>query len=151
VLPCLQVDPSECKVLLTDPALNPLANRQRMLGVMFETYGFEAAFMQVWSSSLLTGSAESNHVLCAAAMQVCTLLLPVRLPVQLAAHMPERPQPLAPALRRQESHHTACPCPAGAGSADAVCAGPAHWAGHRLRRRRLTCGASSCLHHVDTV
>lgn len=52
VLPCLQVDPSECKVLLTDPALNPLANRQRMLGVMFETYGFESAFMQVGGQSI---------------------------------------------------------------------------------------------------
>lgn len=35
----LGVDPRQCKVLLTDPPLNPTRNRERMLQTMFETYG----------------------------------------------------------------------------------------------------------------
>ena len=31
----LAVDPAECRILLTDPAMNPTANRQQMLEVMF--------------------------------------------------------------------------------------------------------------------
>jgi actin-related protein 2 len=43
----LQVDASSCQVLLTDPALNPTANRQKMLEVMFEKYNFAGAHVQV--------------------------------------------------------------------------------------------------------
>ncbi|EFJ41468.1 actin-related protein Arp2 [Volvox carteri f. nagariensis] len=57
----LNVDPSECRILLTDPAMNPTANRQRMLEVMFEKYGFSGANMQIqavltlYAQGLLTG------------------------------------------------------------------------------------------------
>ncbi|KAG2494443.1 hypothetical protein HYH03_007495 [Edaphochlamys debaryana] len=57
----LAVDPSECRILLTDPAMNPTANRQKMLEVMFETYGFSGANMQIqavltlYAQGLLTG------------------------------------------------------------------------------------------------
>ncbi|GLC41556.1 Arp2/3 complex subunit, actin nucleation center [Pleodorina starrii] len=57
----LGVTPSECRILLTDPAMNPTANRQRMLEVMFETYGFAGANMQIqavltlYAQGLLTG------------------------------------------------------------------------------------------------
>lgn len=44
---CLQVDPSECSILLTDPPLNPRRNRERMLETMFECFGFESAFIQL--------------------------------------------------------------------------------------------------------
>lgn len=44
---CLGIDPQACNVLLTDPPLNPSANRQRMLDTVFETYGFQGAFVQV--------------------------------------------------------------------------------------------------------
>lgn len=43
----LQVDPTECKILLTDPPLNPKGNRDRLLQTMFEQYGFAAAFIQI--------------------------------------------------------------------------------------------------------
>jgi actin-related protein 2 len=33
----LGVDTRECKILLTDPPLNPTKNRQRMVSTMFET------------------------------------------------------------------------------------------------------------------
>ncbi|KAG2435790.1 hypothetical protein HXX76_006986 [Chlamydomonas incerta] len=57
----LDVDPAECRILLTDPAMNPTANRQQMLEVMFETYGFAGANMQIqavltlYAQGLLTG------------------------------------------------------------------------------------------------
>ena len=38
----LGIDPTECKILLTDPPLNPKKNRERMVSTMFETWGFQA-------------------------------------------------------------------------------------------------------------
>lgn len=43
----LGVDPSETRIMLTEPPLNPLANRERLLETMFERYGFEGAFVQI--------------------------------------------------------------------------------------------------------
>ena len=57
----LGVDPRECKILLTDPPLNPTKNRQKMVSTMFETWGFEGVFIQVqavltlYAQGLLTG------------------------------------------------------------------------------------------------
>lgn len=59
----LHIHPSDCRVLLTDPALNPLENRRRMLEVMFEKYGFQGAMMQ--NQAVLTlyaqGQTRSPH------------------------------------------------------------------------------------------
>ena len=54
----LHVEPRECRVLLTDPALNPKANRARMLEVMFETFGFQGAFMQIQAILTLYAQGE---------------------------------------------------------------------------------------------
>lgn len=43
----LRIAPPECKILLTDPPLNPLRNREQMMETMFETYGFSAMLVQV--------------------------------------------------------------------------------------------------------
>jgi actin-related protein 2 len=43
----LGIDPKECKVLLTEPPMNPKKNRERMVEVMFEKYGFEAVYVAV--------------------------------------------------------------------------------------------------------
>lgn len=57
----LKVDPRECRILLTDPPLNPNANREKMVETMFETWGFSGAFIQVqavltlYAQGLLTG------------------------------------------------------------------------------------------------
>uniref|UniRef100_A0A7S0X5A7 Actin-related protein 2 n=1 Tax=Mantoniella antarctica TaxID=81844 RepID=A0A7S0X5A7_9CHLO len=57
----LGVDTRECKILLTDPPLNPTKNRQRMVSTMFETWGFNGVFIQVqavltlYAQGLLTG------------------------------------------------------------------------------------------------
>lgn len=57
----LRVDPTECRILLTDPPLNPTKNREQMVETMFETWGFSGAFIQVqavltlYAQGLLTG------------------------------------------------------------------------------------------------
>uniref|UniRef100_A0A0D9X785 Actin-related protein 2 n=1 Tax=Leersia perrieri TaxID=77586 RepID=A0A0D9X785_9ORYZ len=57
----LKVDPSECKILLTDPPLNPVKNREKMIETMFEKYNFAGVFIQVqavlslYAQGLLTG------------------------------------------------------------------------------------------------
>lgn len=43
----MNLDPKNCKILLTEPAMNPLSNRQKMFEVMFEHYGFHAAYISI--------------------------------------------------------------------------------------------------------
>lgn len=43
----LKVDPRGRKVLLTEPPMNPKANRQRMVQVMFEEYGFQGVYIAI--------------------------------------------------------------------------------------------------------
>jgi actin-related protein len=57
----LQVDPPECKILLTDPPLNPTRNREKTIETMFEKYNFGGVFIQIqavltlYAQGLLTG------------------------------------------------------------------------------------------------
>ncbi|CAM6129692.1 unnamed protein product [Calypogeia fissa] len=57
----LHIDPSETKILLTDPPLNPTRNRERMLQTMFEKYNFAGVFIQIqavltlYAQGLMTG------------------------------------------------------------------------------------------------
>nr|GMC55657.1 actin-related protein 2 [Ipomoea batatas] len=57
----LKVDPTECKILLTDPPLNPSKNREKMVETMFEKYNFSGVFIQIqavltlYAQGLLTG------------------------------------------------------------------------------------------------
>jgi len=43
----LGVDTHGRKVLLTEPPMNPLANRERMCEVMFERYGFDGVYVAI--------------------------------------------------------------------------------------------------------
>ncbi|EJC97505.1 Actin/actin-like protein [Fomitiporia mediterranea MF3/22] len=43
----LRVDPRGRKILLTEPPMNPKANRQRMCEVMFDEYGFEGVYVAI--------------------------------------------------------------------------------------------------------
>lgn len=58
---CLKIEPSDHKVLLTEPPMNPKANKQRFLENMFETYGFShtkvtvQAILVLYAQGLLTG------------------------------------------------------------------------------------------------
>lgn len=55
------IDPEECKILLTDPPMNPKSNRRKMLEIMFEKYGFNSAYIAIqavltlYAQGLLTG------------------------------------------------------------------------------------------------
>ncbi|CAN1147661.1 Actin-related protein 2 [Linum perenne] len=55
------IDPAECKILLTDPPLNPKKNRELMIETMFEKYNFAGLFIQIqavltlYAQGLLTG------------------------------------------------------------------------------------------------
>uniref|UniRef100_A0A0K0EJ89 Actin-related protein 2 n=1 Tax=Strongyloides stercoralis TaxID=6248 RepID=A0A0K0EJ89_STRER len=57
----LDIDPSDCKLMLTEPALNPNSNREKMFEVMFEQYGFHSVYIAVqavltlYAQGLLTG------------------------------------------------------------------------------------------------
>eukprot|EP01130_Rhizamoeba_saxonica_P001232 TRINITY_DN11119_c0_g1_i1.p1 TRINITY_DN11119_c0_g1~~TRINITY_DN11119_c0_g1_i1.p1 ORF type:complete len:404 (-),score=120.64 TRINITY_DN11119_c0_g1_i1:41-1252(-) len=57
----LQVDPTECKILLTEPPLNPMDNKRKMLQVMFEKYQFQGCYVAIqailtlYAQGLLTG------------------------------------------------------------------------------------------------
>ncbi|CAM8891312.1 unnamed protein product [Rhodiola kirilowii] len=57
----LKIDPTECKILLTDPPLNPSKNREKMVETMFEKYNFSGVFIQIqavltlYAQGLLTG------------------------------------------------------------------------------------------------
>ncbi|CAK9297370.1 unnamed protein product [Gordionus sp. m RMFG-2023] len=52
---------SDCKILLTEPPLNPLKNRQKMAEIMFEKYNFKCihiaiqAVLALYAQGLLTG------------------------------------------------------------------------------------------------
>ncbi|XP_021911702.1 actin-related protein 2 [Carica papaya] len=57
----LKINPTECKILLTDPPLNPSKNREKMVETMFEKYNFAGVFIQIqavltlYAQGLLTG------------------------------------------------------------------------------------------------
>eukprot|EP00003_Mantamonas_plastica_P013084 TRINITY_DN2304_c0_g1_i2.p1 TRINITY_DN2304_c0_g1~~TRINITY_DN2304_c0_g1_i2.p1 ORF type:complete len:391 (+),score=121.86 TRINITY_DN2304_c0_g1_i2:43-1215(+) len=57
----LGCDPSECKILLTEAPMNPKKNRNKMMEVIFEHYGFKASYIAIqavltlYAQGLLTG------------------------------------------------------------------------------------------------
>jgi len=57
----LKLNPAECKIMLTEPPLNPKQNREKMITAMFETYGFKGVYVAIqavlvlYAQGLLTG------------------------------------------------------------------------------------------------
>jgi len=57
----LKVKPAETKILLTEPPMNPIKNREKMAEYMFEKYGFNALYVAIqavltlYAQGLLTG------------------------------------------------------------------------------------------------
>eukprot|EP00033_Pygsuia_biforma_P000471 GCRY01000557.1.p1 GENE.GCRY01000557.1~~GCRY01000557.1.p1 ORF type:complete len:391 (+),score=69.85 GCRY01000557.1:160-1332(+) len=57
----LDIDTSECKILLTEPPLNPKKNRELMIQTMFEEYNFQGVYVSIqavltlYAQGLLTG------------------------------------------------------------------------------------------------
>lgn len=57
----LQIDPSNCRILLTEPPLNPINNRKKMFEMMFEKYKFHSTYIAIqavltlYAQGLMTG------------------------------------------------------------------------------------------------
>jgi len=57
----LGIDPKDYKIMLTEPPMNPLANRRKLVTAMFETYGYSycnvsiQAMLTLYAQGLLTG------------------------------------------------------------------------------------------------
>lgn len=57
----MNIEPTDCKILLTDPPMNPISNRKKTLEIMFEKYGFHSAYIAIqavltlYAQGLLTG------------------------------------------------------------------------------------------------
>ena len=57
----LDLTPQECKILLTEPPMNPTRNREKMIEVMFEKYQFDSTYIAIqavltlYAQGLLTG------------------------------------------------------------------------------------------------
>ena len=48
----LQINPAENKVLLTEPAMNPAKNREKLVEEMFENYNFVACSISIQAMPL---------------------------------------------------------------------------------------------------
>nr|CAH7731527.1 unnamed protein product [Callosobruchus chinensis] len=57
----MNLDPKETKILLTEPPMNPLKNKEKMIEVVFEKYGFAGAYVAIqavltlYAQGLITG------------------------------------------------------------------------------------------------
>jgi len=57
----LKCNPAECRIMLTEPPMNPKKNREKMVEVMFEKYGFKSCYISIqavlvlYAQGLLTG------------------------------------------------------------------------------------------------
>lgn len=57
----LNINPSNCKLLLTEPPMNPIKNREKMIEVMFEEFNFQGLYIAIqavltlYAQGLLTG------------------------------------------------------------------------------------------------
>jgi len=55
------LDPKECLIMLTEPPMNPNSNREKMIEVMFEEFGFDSCYIAIqavltlYAQGLLTG------------------------------------------------------------------------------------------------
>lgn len=58
----LQIDPTGRKILLTEPPMNPLSNRQKMCEVMFERYNFGGVYVAIQAVLALYAQGLSSGV-----------------------------------------------------------------------------------------
>ena len=63
----MNLDPTECLIMLTEPPMNPEKNKQKMIEVMFEKYGFHGAYIAIqavltlYAQGLLTGNIDTRN------------------------------------------------------------------------------------------
>ncbi|KAF9895564.1 Arp2/3 complex subunit, actin nucleation center, partial [Lobosporangium transversale] len=43
----LKIDPRDTKIMLTEPVMNPKANREKMVQTMLEEYGFQGVYVAI--------------------------------------------------------------------------------------------------------
>jgi actin-related protein 2 len=58
----LKIDPAGRKILLTEPPMNPLKNREQMCEVMFERYGFGGVYVAIQAVLALYAQGLSSGV-----------------------------------------------------------------------------------------
>ncbi len=56
----LGVDPSDKRIVLTEPPMNPSINRERMLQIMFEKYNFKAVYVGIQAMLTLYAQGEAS-------------------------------------------------------------------------------------------
>lgn len=72
----LQIDPQNSKILLTEPPMNPKRNREKMVEVMFEKYGFDSCYVAI--QAVLTLYAQGMNQRISSAITVRASLPPHR-------------------------------------------------------------------------
>lgn len=75
----LKVDPQGQKILLTEPPMNPLKNREQMCQVMFEKYGFNGVYVAIQAVLALYAQGKLSRMLkcCIFYKGVCSPLIEV--------------------------------------------------------------------------
>lgn len=58
----MRIDPQEHPILLTEAPMNPKKNREKMMEIMFEDYGFPAMFVQIQAVLSLYASGRTTGV-----------------------------------------------------------------------------------------
>jgi actin-related protein 2 len=58
----LQIDPNNSKILLTEPPMNPKRNREKMVEVMFERYGFDSCYVAIQAVLTLYAQGTSRRL-----------------------------------------------------------------------------------------
>lgn len=66
----LQVDPTNSRILLTDPPLNSAKNREHLVAVMFEDFQFSQLLLQpqavlaLYSQGVTAAPVQASHLAC---------------------------------------------------------------------------------------
>nr|QSX72283.1 actin 6 [Halisarca dujardinii] len=60
----LRADPEEHPILVTEAPLNPKANRERMISILFETFGVPAAYVAIQAVMALYSAGRTTGIVC---------------------------------------------------------------------------------------
>lgn len=58
----LKIDPKECKILLTEPPMNPKKNREKMAQIMFEKFGFNGVYVAIQAVLTLCAQGKNEFI-----------------------------------------------------------------------------------------
>merc|ERR1712169_50816 len=60
----LKINPAECRIMLTEAPMNPMKNREKMVEVMFEKYGFDSVYIAIQAVLVLYAQGLLTGVVC---------------------------------------------------------------------------------------